>query len=228
MKSLLMGLACTAMLMGSPVLAQQQDKDKSQDKNQQAQKGQQQTITGTIAGVTAMGEMVIDPQSRRAVVVEADYLAVLGSPSQGPSFQADENDQNQAGNKKDKQRQNLYFVALTPKTKVHWANQKAKQNQKTSQKEGDENESALEDLEIGDRVQVQFDRTEQLHAKSEGSKTGETRTAGFRGDKNAKKHGRDRIFVGQASDISILSAPMNESGQNQKQNKNKDKTKSKE
>ena len=223
MKQLLMSLACTAMLMGNAVFAQQNDKDKTKDRQQQGQKGQQQTIRGTIAGVTAMGEMAIDPQSREAVVVEADYLAVLGTPSQGASFQGDQNQQNKAGQKNNK-KQNLYFVALTPQTKVHWAKGQSEKSETNSSKaQGqNKNQSALEDLEIGDRVEIQFSNEQQLQAKSEDSKTGQKRTAGFRGDKNSKKHGRDRIFVGKASEISILSGPKNQSEQNQKQN-NKDK-----
>ncbi len=176
MKQLLMSLACTAMLMGNVAFAQQNDKDKTKDKKanqQQGQKGQQQTIRGTIAGVTAMGEMAIDPQSREAVVVEADYLAILGTPSQGQSFEGNQNknQQNQAG-KKNKKRQNLYFVAMTPKTKVHWAKGHQPESDSSSKAQGqDKNQSALEDLQIGDRVEVQFSNEQQLHAKSEGSKS---------------------------------------------------------
>ena len=226
MKHLLMGLACAAMLLGSSAFAQQKDEgnaNKNQQAQNQQQKGQQQMIRGTVTGVTgvtAVGEAVIDPQSREAVVAEADYLTVLGSPSHGPRFQGTAGNQNQAKQAKqagqNHNRQNLYFIALTPKTKVHWAKQ-AGQNQKTSQAPGQKKaQSALEDLEIGDRVEVQFNKTEQLQAKSEGSKSGQERTAGFRGDEKSKKHGRDRIFVGLASEISILSAPMNRKGRNQK------------
>ncbi|MCA9069010.1 MAG: hypothetical protein KDA84_08810 [Planctomycetaceae bacterium] len=242
MKNLLMGLACTAMLMESPVFAQNSTKtDSNQDQTSKQQQnrndaGQQQTIRGTVVGVTSVGEALIDPQTNTAVMVEKDYLTVLGtatgqrgqqnraqgnqpgrtqaqfnrtdrSVGQGNPDQADDND---------RQRQNLYLVAITPETKVHkQSGQRGTQQQATSDNAQDQNSREhFEQLEIGDRVMVRFASTERLHAKAD-SKNGEQRTTAFRGDPNSRKHGRDRIFVGEASEIAIMAGQGDQRGQNQ-------------
>ena len=206
------------MVMALPASAQEQEnqrRDQDQPTNQarQGQEGQQnqqgqQTIRGTVAGVTSVGEAVIDPQTGTAVAVQVNYLTVLGSPGMGgqgrgaagqPRGQG-RPDQPGQGRQANRGRQNLYLIAITPQTTVRQGAQQAGQDQAAPQKE--QAESAFEKLEIGDRVTVQFKTAERLHAKAQ---EGEQRVAGFRGDAR-NKHGRNRIFVGEASEINVMAA----------------------
>lgn len=242
MRNLLMGLACAAMVMGSQVFAQNAAKEQTgQAKNQ---KGQQQTVRGTVVGVTSVGEAMIDPQTNTAVVVEKDYLTVLGSAmGQGQRGQRDRTRGNQPdfnrterkpsadiqgdaqdnqADASDQQRQNLYLVAITPQTKVHkqmgrrGVDEQPGQEQAQDQQQSRQN---FEQLEIGDRVMVRFSSTEQLQAKTQ---DGKERTAGFRGDPKSQKHGRHRIVVGEASEIAIMGGQAGQRGQGQARDRQSD------
>lgn len=121
-------------------------------------------------------------------------------------------------------RQNLYLIAITPQTTVREGGQQAGQGQARSPQDRTQNQaqdrtqnqSVFEKLEIGDRVMVQFKSTDRLQAKSERSEAEDQKTAqdedkpqeqvtGFRGDPKSK-HGRTRIYIGEASTITIMSA----------------------
>ncbi len=227
MKQLLSIGMCLAMVMSFQASAQ--DKGKKADNTDKAQshqqQGQQQTIRGTVAGVTTLGEAAIDPEDGVAVSVETDYLTVLGSPvnHQGNRATAaasntrkssDSDQQNHGKTQADQGRQNLYLVAISPETKIRMGGQKAGGN-KNAAKTGknDQNQSALMQLEIGDRVTVQFQHTGQMNASkdknSDSQKTAQNknpkeRVAGYRGKVGSNKHGRDRIFIGEASTITIM------------------------
>lgn len=237
MRHLLMGLACAAMVMGSQAFAQNTAKEKTKQdrtaKRQQTQnqKGQQQTVRGTVVGVTSVGEALVDPQTNSAVMVEKDYLTVLGNAAgqrgQGNRTRDNADRGNQAENNQadnDQQRQNLYLIAITPQTKVHKQMGRRAADRDATDKAQDQNEQQsrqnFEQLEIGDRVMVRFSSTERLHAKSD-SKEGKERTTGFRGNPSTQKHGRDRIFVGEASEIAIMSTPGNQRGQNRERQNNR-------
>lgn len=242
MKNVLTGLICLAMATGGHLLAQdaektktQQKKDKNQIQAKNQKQGEQETIRGTVAGVTTIGEAVIDPQTNTAVIAEADYLTVLGTParSQGqPGNRADrENPNRQDPSAQDtgqNRRQNLYLVAITSETKVQKAEgPRANRNQpgRSGQQDQQQSRANFAELEIGDRVMVEFAKTERLNAKADSKsdkaaskedkadKAGEERAAGFRGD-SKNKHGRNRIFVGEASQIRIMADSMNQGGQN--------------
>jgi hypothetical protein len=121
-------------------------------------------------------------------------------------------------------RQNLYLIAITPQTTVREGGQQAGPGQARSPQDRTQNQaqdrtqnqSVFEKLEIGDRVMVQFKSTDRLQAKAEGSEAEDQKTAqdkdkpqeqvtGFRGDPKSK-HGRTRIYIGEASTITIMSA----------------------
>ena len=81
-----------------------------------------QTIRGVVAGVTAEGEIVVDYKTNRAVLAEADYLTIVGSPTTGQGSASERRGGEQAGeNQSGKKRENIYIVWLTPKTKVYEA-----------------------------------------------------------------------------------------------------------
>jgi hypothetical protein len=148
--------------------------------------------------VTVEGETAIDYETNKAVVLEAAYLTVVGTPRRGQG--QNRNDANAAENPANRDeanrrpgnanrggRQNVYLVWLSPKTKVCKA--------KTG--DGDKEECPLEALEVGDRVEIQMARRTESSSNNQGTPTEAMR----------KKHGRSRIFVGDATEITILSAP---------------------
>src|SRR4051812_7124151 len=69
-----------AAVLGSVARAQD-DKTATGDRNRD-QSGAQ-VIRGVVAGVTAEGELAIDYRTNRAVLVQAAYLTVVGSPVRG-------------------------------------------------------------------------------------------------------------------------------------------------
>ena len=62
------------------------DRDKSGEGLEQC-KGQSRTIRGEMAGVSVVGETMVDYSSGRGVVAEFTYLTILGSPSDAHSGQ---------------------------------------------------------------------------------------------------------------------------------------------
>jgi hypothetical protein len=191
--ALTVGLVLTAGLR-----ADDDEKNKQSDQPA-AVASQPQTVRGTVAGVTVEGETAIDYQTNKAVVLEAAYLTVVGMPRRGQGGQnrGDANTTENAANRDDANRrpgnanrtgrQNVYLVWLSPKTKVC----KAKAGG------GDKTECALDELEVGDRVEIQMSRRTESGSNNQGTPTESMR----------KKHGRNRIFVCDASEITILAAP---------------------
>jgi len=92
------------------------------------------TIHGTVAGVTAEGELAIDYRTKKAVLVETAYLTVVGAP---------------AGKEGSGKRANVYVVALSPQTKVYQASD---DDEKTAKK----SEASMNSLEVGDPVVIEF------------------------------------------------------------------------
>ena len=160
--------------------------NQGQDTNQG--RAETQTIRGVVAGVTAEGEIVVDYKTNRAVVAEADYLTIVGSPTTGQGSASERRGGEQAGeNQSGKKRENIYIVWLTPKSKVYEASD-------TSGGAGQKKETSLDRLEVGDRVEIQFTPREESAGRP-----GANQTAQMRGT-----HGRDRTYVGDANAITIL------------------------
>jgi hypothetical protein len=132
-----LGLACsfaTAQAADQNKDSQKGDKDQQHAAKDHAQ-GQSQTITGTVAGVTSVGEAVIDPETNTAIIAEVDYLTVLGSSSgQGQNaHHASADASASSGSNSDKtakndssdahsganasKKQNVFLVAINPDTK---------------------------------------------------------------------------------------------------------------
>src|SRR3954453_3615808 len=113
--------------------AQKRDQDQDRNKNRSGP----QTVRGVVAGLTAEGELAIDYRTGQAVVVQAAYLTVVGSPAGGQEGASkdsskpgdpDRRDKDQAKGKdkdkdgdSDKDRDNVYIVWLSPRTKVYEA-----------------------------------------------------------------------------------------------------------
>ncbi len=169
-----------------------------QDRNQQTP-AETETIRGVIAAVTAEGEAMFDFRSNRAVAAEAMFLTVVGSPamkSEGPAAErtgAADSDRSGSARRK---RHNVYYVWLSPQTKVcesSAASEKAGQSQGAA---GQKAEVALDRLEVGDHVEIQFTRREDSAGTQSAHQTEQMRN----------KHGRHRTFVGSATSVTILTA----------------------
>lgn len=171
-----LGLACSIAVAQND--DQQRDSKKSQDKEHKASQtqdqAQRQTIRGTVAGVTSIGEAVIDPLTNIAIVAEVDYLTILGSPAGDQhgkrSSHSDEASQDkdqadrekhhadqtqQTGSKDSKekmsQRQNLYLVAITPDTKVQMAKHDSKSSSSQDNQASDKSRQEQSSDDAGSR-----------------------------------------------------------------------------
>jgi len=180
------------------------------DKKAANKQGEEQTIRGVVSEVTLLGETDIDYRSRKAITAEATFLTVIGHPS---NHQAMHKEGAQASADKDKDkdvkrtanassisgerprhRMNVYVVAISPKTKVC----EVKEAGKDSSASAKEQACDLDRLEIGDRVEVSF--TAKMMRGSDDAK----------GDSKAssQKHGRHRVYFGDATAIKIMFEPM--------------------
>jgi hypothetical protein len=147
-----------------------------------------QTIRGVVAGVTAEGEMVLDYRTNRAVLAEAAYVSVVGSPATGQENASERRGGDQAReDRSGKQRDNIYIVWLTPRTKIYEAGD-------ASGREGRKKETSLDRLEVGDRVEIQFTPREEPADRPGANQTTQMR----------RTHGRNRTYVGDANAITIL------------------------
>jgi len=193
--------AATALTVGlmltSAVRADDKDKDNTKDQPNNAT--QTRTIRGRVAGVTVEGETAVDYQSNKAVVLEAAYLTVVGTPRRGQQ-RGDANNQSQNTANRDGHenvngnrggRHNVYLLWLSPKTKVCEA--------KSGGGDADKTECSLDKLEVGDRVEIQMIRRAESDSNNQGTPTEAMR----------KTHGRNRIYVGDATEITILAPSAN-------------------
>jgi len=159
-----------------------------------------ETIHGVIAGITAEGEAMFDYRANRAVAAEAAFLTVVGSPTRMRDSEATRstgaaNEERGASNRR---RHNVYIVWLTARTKICEANaqnEKSGAGAETRQSE-QKREVALDNLEVGDRVEIQFTKNDESGAIGFAHQTEQVR----------KKHGRHRTQVGFATEVTILPA----------------------
>lgn len=197
-------LALTALL-GSSALAQNTDADKDKDANKEV------TVRGVIAGVTVEGETAVNFVTHRAETVETTFVTIVGSTTGDDTSKADK-DQSTAG----RRRHNVYVVWLTPKTTFHDAT--AAKDSSSDKKESIK--TALDKVEVGDRVEATFHRRE--FSRSGGNDA----TA-----QKSKRHGRHRTYFGDAVSLTILAEPdrgsVSKSEQDKDRDDDKDKTKDK-
>jgi hypothetical protein len=158
------------------------------------------TIRGVIAGITAEGEVMFDHRANKAVAAEATFLTVVGSPvkmegAEGNRSSATPNEERGASHR---HRHNVYYVWLTPRTKIceGTASNEKSGAQAETQRSEQKRELALDKLEIGDRVEIQFTKNDDSGSTGSAHQTDQMRT----------KHGRHRTHVGFATEVKILSS----------------------
>lgn len=167
-----------------------------QNQNQSAS-SEGETIRGIVAAITAEGEAILDYRTNRAVMAEGTFLTVVGSPVRPEAGEsgrrANANDNERAGSA-GRRRHNVYFVWLSPRTKICETSAEHGKSNETQNQQGEKKECALDQLEVGDHVEIQFSRREESSANAVAHQTEQMR----------QKHGRHRTFVGSASSITIM------------------------
>ena len=183
--------------LGSDAWAQD-NKGANDNQNQDKDRGGMITVRGVVAEVTAEGEMAIDYQTNRAVLVEATYLTIVETPKdgQGDASKRGDADRNDNDNKKDQanddddtDRRNIYIVSISPRTKVYQA---SGDSGKADQKK----EASLDGVDVGEVVEVQMTRRAETAANAGANQTGPAK----------RKHGRYRVVFGDANVLTILSS----------------------
>jgi hypothetical protein len=174
-----------------------------QNRNQQSVATETETIRGIVAGITAEGEATYDYRTNRGVMAEAAFLTVVGSPIKSEMNDSDRRAKANNANDNEKsgashwKRHNVYMVWLSPRTKICESSAEyGKSNQTESQGEKKDKEVALDQLEVGDHVEIQFNRREESGTNSFAHQTEQMR----------QKHGRHRTFTVNATAIKILSS----------------------
>jgi len=185
------------------------------DKDASDKKSQEKTIQGVVSEVTVLGETDIDYSTGRAVSASATYLTVLGRPSMKEEGKGEAKKEPQASKTADsgksdqqKNRMNVYILAISPKTKVCECISSGKGEAASTQ----EKECGFDKLEIGDTVEVTYEpEMNKSDAKNASAR-------------DNRKHGRHRIYFGSATDIKILAEPEDneQSGQKNPDQKNPD------
>lgn len=181
--------------------------------NQNRNGGKQETIRGVVAGVTAIGETEFNPRTNQAQAVEASYLEIIGTPA-GESrhhehASRDSGDQN-ANNKNESEhgarhhRDNLYVIWLTPQTKFSFTGDHSGRREASNRDNTAGQPISFEDLQLGDHVEVTFDQSEAANAR--GARTTASNSP------TSQKHGRNRVYFGDAVSIKVLPARWHHDG----------------
>jgi len=241
MRTQLAGLTTLALGLAVGLGASAQTKDTDKDKGT----ARHMTVHGVIASVTVEGELAIDYKAKKAVEAEMTFLTIIGSPrgerrdgdnaarnndreARKDNREARKGDREarkgdrEAGNRDnrraERRRHNVYVVWLTPRTQFRDA--EAGDNKDKSK----DNALTLDDLEVGDRVEVTF------NVRDETNTGGQNQTEEIR-----RKHGRHRTYFGDATSISLLAEPGADRDRNRdnadrdrnRDNQNKDQAKEK-
>jgi hypothetical protein len=159
-----------------------------------------ETIRGVIAGITAEGEMTLDYRHDRAVAAEAAFLTVVGAPVKSEKHQAGHRDtarEEERHGRSARRRHNIYIVWLSPRTKINECLEesgKSRSEPGQASHERGKKDVTLDQLEVGDHVEIQFNRREE---------TDESHIA-HQSERMRQKHGRHRTHVGYATEVTIL------------------------
>jgi hypothetical protein len=170
-----------------------------------------ETIRGVVAAITAEGEAILDYRTNTAARAEAAFLTIVGSPTEVSAGNtgnrnATATDNDRAGaNTSNKKRHNVYIAWLTSRTKVCEAKDESGGRTDTNRAanagaagSSDKKECALDQLEVGDHVEIRFSPGESAGANAN--------AAMHQTQQMRSKHGRHRTFVGYATEVTILPA----------------------
>jgi hypothetical protein len=173
--------ALATLVLGLVLTSTAWAQDGKQGQNQDKAQPSTQTIRGMVAEVTAEGELAIDYKTKQAVYVQAAFLTIVGSPIPGSRPKNVKQEQDEAG------RDNVYIAWLSPRTKMYKVSGDA-------DKPGPKKEVSPDELEVGDFVEVQLNLRDATDVTPGTNQT----------DAMRKTHGRDRVYVGDATAVTIL------------------------
>ncbi len=197
---------CVLLAMSPYSRAQQQDKQPTGAANQNPTAGQNrnqassasETIRGVIANVTAEGEAMFDYRTNRGVAAEAAFLTVVGSPvkTEGAETTRTATGSTEERGTSNRKRHNVYYVWLTPRTKICEGTARGEKTAAAGEtaRSGQKREITLDNLEVGDHVEIQFTKNDDSGSTGSAHQTEQMR----------RKHGRHRTHVGFASEITVL------------------------
>jgi hypothetical protein len=147
--------------------------------------------------------VILDYLTNAAAKTEGTFLTVVGSP-----VRSDVVDKNRHASASEgethgwpgKHRHNVYIAWLTPRTMIREttaasasANREQRQDQGQSQNQSERKELALDQLEVGDHVEIQFSPQDESGANKNVHQNEQMR----------RKYGRHRTFVGYAMSIAV-------------------------
>jgi hypothetical protein len=180
------------------------------DKKADGKKGDEMTIRGVVSEVTLLGETDVDFKTGKAITAESTFLTIIGHPydaamhkdKEGYQANADKKDANIKRTSNDssksagrsRHRMNVYVVAVTPRTKFCECTEPGKDGAAAK-----EEACNMDELEIGDHVEVCFDPKDTSRADRDGGK--DAKSANM-------KHGRHRTYFGTATAVKIMDMPM--------------------
>ncbi len=164
------------------------------------------TIHGVISDFTVIGETDVDETTGKVMTAEATLVTVIGHPhhdrslstalakaeKEGAEIKAgkevgiEDRAKPEMGGRGNRNRMNVYVVAISPKTKVC-----------DMTPDGKDVEIKLDQMEVGDHVELVFDP--KVMAKSSGKEEPK---------KGEMKHGRHRTYYGAATGIKLLGEPI--------------------
>jgi hypothetical protein len=210
MKKLIATLATFSLGIALALGAWAQNADQGKEKGNDP--SDVQTIRGVVAGVTAEGELVVDYRTKKAVMVQAAYLTIVGSEDDSKAAKAKAKDSDRKGKEEadkdddDDEHKTVYIAWISPRTKVYEASGEPG-------KPGPKKEVTLDAVDVGDQVEVQLNPREMTEADSGANQTESMR----------RKHGRSRIVIGDAMAITILPMKDDDKSKDDKSNRDKDK-----
>jgi hypothetical protein len=192
------------------------------DKKTSDKKMEEQTIRGIVSEVTLVGETDVDITTGKAVTADQVFLTIVGHHA----WNNDEKEKarEHASNDKDKDvrrsstdapnsserrhhRMNVYVIAVNDKTKVCECKEAGKEGSASAAKE---EKCDLDKLEIGDRVEIQFEPRDESSGSHVAHQT----------ERMREKHGRHRTHVGYATEVTIMTSREEEhSGSKEKESK---------
>ncbi len=204
MKTAAIMAALSLGLMATPCLLAQTDKDKSTNGDQSS--GSPKKVEGVVAGVTVVGETMVDYETNRAITAEKDYLTIVAPSHHGDKGEKHAKQGEQAsrneGNASAKQDKDVKQTANADRSADRGTEGSGQSSWRSASvylvevtpktevcecRDDGKKKCELAHLEIGDRVEVEFKPFD-----AQGSRSQNTR------------HGRHRIMRGEAVSISIL------------------------
>jgi hypothetical protein len=158
-----------------------------QSANRNTQQRGEMTIYGVVSAVTTIGETVINYDTNRAELAQATFVTVIGSPEWSGWGQSSDSDRTQGERgegRAAKRRDSVHVLSVLPTTKVREASGWSRDAINTA------TTTSFDHIEVGDHVQVVY-------------RSVETRRQG-QGRQNEMKHGRHRLYWGEAISLAIL------------------------